>query len=355
MSEGSEEKTQDASSRKLTKLRGQGQLAQYRDASNALSYLIGVGLILAALPVLARFMSSYFDAVIAEVPNATLPGISALLIEGVTDAMTYLGSVLIILVLIAFVIGIVLNGGFIFSLDPISPKLSNIDPIGGFKRIFGKRAFIELAKSVVKLVAIAAVMWVFFNFATGELVRLPQCSFDCLVSVILMLLRWVLLLSAVLFLVLGILDIPLQSQLFLDQQKMTRTEAKNENKDMNMSSEVQREMRRIRNEAANSEPPKRGLKHVTLIVRSTDELMGFHYIPGETGVPVYCYREIGIMSDQTRAQIDERDIPVLTDDTILSQLSRGIRLGSSVPSDKFSLVAEVIYRAQAPSGRTLLS
>ena len=44
-----------------------------------------------------------------------------------------------------------LQVGFIFSFESVSPKLSKLNPIEGFKKYFQLKQYIELLKSVVKM------------------------------------------------------------------------------------------------------------------------------------------------------------------------------------------------------------
>lgn len=350
----SEEKTGEASQHKLSRLRDKGQLATYQDASNALSYLVGIAMVLVISAWFLAMLRDLFDMVFMQVPATSLAGIKQTVGMAVSQSFLRLGLFLGVLSLIGVLIGILLNGGMVFSVDPIKPKLQNIDPFQGLKRVFGKRAWIELIKSLVKLVAMAAIVFAIWVWAAGALLRLPICAPDCIAPIVLYLLKWVLFVSAGVFIVLALVDMPLQTRLFLDQQKMTRTEQKNERKDTDMSEEVSREMRRLRDEAANSPPPVRGLDKVTIVVRGGDVLAGFHYIQGETAIPIYCYREVGGVNPSTIDILAQRDIPLLEDAETAAKLMRGLKVGMTVPADRFTLIAMVIHRAQSPSGRRLL-
>lgn len=45
-----------------------------------------------------------------------------------------------------------LQVGFVFSGEPLAPKLERLNPVQGFQRIFSKRALVELLKSLLKVV-----------------------------------------------------------------------------------------------------------------------------------------------------------------------------------------------------------
>lgn len=64
--------------------------------------------------------------------------------------------------LAAFLMGLIVNYaqiGFLFTGEPMKMKLSKINPIQGFKRIFSLRSVVEFLKSILKLTAIAVIVY----------------------------------------------------------------------------------------------------------------------------------------------------------------------------------------------------
>src|SRR6185369_10012522 len=50
-----------------------------------------------------------------------------------------------------------LQVGVLFTLKTLTPKLSNVNPITGFERLFSRRSFIDFIKSILKLLIIGWV------------------------------------------------------------------------------------------------------------------------------------------------------------------------------------------------------
>src|SRR5699024_2027320 len=69
-----------------------------------------------------------------------------------------------------------LQVGFLFTTKPLEPKFSRINPIEGFKRIFSKKAFVELGKSIIKILLIGYVTYSFIKKRIGILVNLPSMA-----------------------------------------------------------------------------------------------------------------------------------------------------------------------------------
>src|SRR5262245_66689295 len=60
----------------------------------------------------------------------------------------------------AAIFGNIVQNGRIYSTEPITPKLSKISPMAGFKRLFSKTSLVNFAKGIAKLIIVgAAVVW----------------------------------------------------------------------------------------------------------------------------------------------------------------------------------------------------
>ncbi len=68
-----------------------------------------------------------------------------------------------------FVVGIVVNVlqvGFLFTGEPIQPKLSKINPVEGFKRLFSRRSVESLLRDIIKIIVVA---WIGYAATKGLL------------------------------------------------------------------------------------------------------------------------------------------------------------------------------------------
>ncbi len=68
--------------------------------------------------------------------------------------------------------------GAMFTTEPLKFKLSKIDPVKGFKRIFSVRALVELAKSLLKISFAGVVVFIILWLNMPEVMRLSQKSVE---------------------------------------------------------------------------------------------------------------------------------------------------------------------------------
>ncbi len=67
--------------------------------------------------------------------------------EVATHYFRLTGPVLLVAVVVGGFAASVLQTGFLFTSEPLQPKLENINPIEGAKKIFSRRALFDLLKN----------------------------------------------------------------------------------------------------------------------------------------------------------------------------------------------------------------
>ena len=87
------------------------------------------------------------------------PMVGMLLTEGLKTILLslapLLGAVFAMVIIIES-----LQTGFLFSLESLKPKFENLNPINGFKKFFALKQYIELLKSIIKMLAVGTVLFI---------------------------------------------------------------------------------------------------------------------------------------------------------------------------------------------------
>ena len=133
---------------------------------------------------------------------------------------------------------IVLNKGFIFTIDKIKFDLNKLNVMEGLKRLFAIKNLIDLSKTLVKLTIFIVSITLIFRLNLRAPFLVTACGFQCFGPTLYYFLVTIILISIVVFMMFGFMDIFLQQWLFLRDQKMTKTEAKKEQKDQEGSPET---------------------------------------------------------------------------------------------------------------------
>ena len=340
----SEEKTLPASQKKLRDLRRKGQVARSKDMVSGVALAGSLGyLMLGSVAIVAAALAMFEKA--GDVAAGNFDEGLASLTPVIGHAMTSVLLPLLILVPALVVVGsIVMLGGVPFSMDPISPKMEKINPAEGFKRIFKVRSLIELIKSLVKTIVIAAAFVAVLAGGLNALVLSPSSGLEAEIGVLHTLAMPLFGTAALLFLLAGGADIGLQKWLFLRDQKMSVTEMKRERKDMDGDPHVKRERKRIMREALRLAGGL-GMRRATIVIHDGGGMIvGLRYKINEMPAPVLVCRGRDARARTMLSEADQMRVAVAEDGELVRELFR-LPLGHGIPERLFRPVALALRNA----------
>jgi flagellar biosynthetic protein FlhB len=151
-----QERTEQATPKRLREAREQGQIARSRDLNSLILLLAASGGLLALgdtlLEALARQMrmglanerATLFD------PMALQGIFGKTMLEALLSFLPLLGVLFIAALLAPMALG-----GWTFSTQAIGPKWDRLDPVKGMGRIFSSRGLIEALKAFAKFLVVA--------------------------------------------------------------------------------------------------------------------------------------------------------------------------------------------------------
>ena len=139
--DSTEERTEEPTAKRLEKARSEGRVARSQELSVA-AMLIGTSIFL-------YFMGGYFVESLAEefaagfVFDRKLVFSDNIVLENLISLGLKSFFIIVPIFVLTFIIATIAAGaigGFVLSFEALAPKLSNINPLEGVKRIFGLRA-----------------------------------------------------------------------------------------------------------------------------------------------------------------------------------------------------------------------
>jgi type III secretion protein U len=333
----------------LSQAREKGQIAHSPDFVSALTTPIIIGYVWTAAGGIAERMQRAIE--ICDKVSET--GFDAALRQLVPLLVKQMALILVpifgVCLASAFAAGILANGGFIFALDPLMPKLQAIDPLKGFAKLFKMKAFIDLAKSLIKLATFIAVFVWIGRRALRPLATLPACGTGCMPTMLSSILAPLIESAMGVYITFGLGDFLIQKWIFARDMRMTRTEVKRERKDSDGDPQLKGALRRQRRES--SRGGRVGVNQTTLMVCSDVATVGLRFVQGETDLPyIVCRGRDG----RARALNDiarERGFPLVWDEGLAIALTTKLPTGSKIPPHLFKQVAQAIFLSGAARRR----
>jgi type III secretion protein U len=280
----SEEKSEKPSDTKLKKQREKGSVPSTQDLVGLFSTAAGIAVLLGTAAATWRPLAESF---------AEFSRISQLPLENaLNEAYQLFTSIFYRSVLpatgavigVAIIVNLIVNKGVVFSLEPVIPKPEKVSPVSGFKRIFGKRGWIEMLTATIRVLLWGGISYVIFLRWRDPLLNSIHCEEPCLGAIPAIIFTEATLGALILFVVLAASDIIIQKALFISEQKMSKTEVKQEQKDQQGSNEIKSERRRLAQEAQHG-PSKSGPKVATLCFYTEDAAIGILYHPPDYELP----------------------------------------------------------------------
>jgi flagellar biosynthesis protein FlhB len=163
---GDEDKTEEPTPHRLREARKKGQVMKSMEVNAAIN-LLGM---LFFLVIFWRYFLKLFDTLLyhylRELPGMAIDHLSAITLFhfSVEKFAGFVAPVLAVSLLLG-VASNLLQVGFLASGEAIKPQLSRINPAEGFKRIFSRRSLFELLKSLLKIVIVAVVCFLYLRGA----------------------------------------------------------------------------------------------------------------------------------------------------------------------------------------------
>ncbi len=255
-----------------------------------------------------------------------------------------------IFVLVAAVIGVVGNVaqiGFLFTFEPIIPKLEKLSPVEGAKKIFSMKNVFEFLKNVVKVSFLGYLLYKIIWASIPELLTMCYGTVDDIFPCLKVMLKRLAVYTAFGYIVIAIVDRLFQGRNFTKQMMMTKDEVKREYKEMEGSAEVKQAQRQFRNEILNGPDPAKAAKKSNVVVTNPTHLaVGIRYNASEAPLPRICALGEGRIAKIIRETALAEGIPVMEDKPLARALYAEGKIEDFIPDSLIEPVAELLKWAK---------
>lgn len=338
-----QDRTEEPTARKLRKAREEGQVARSIELPAA-AVVIGSFLLILMTGgwLMTRLADLFVSAFMFNTKTLAKP---ELLPAALGESLHQAFVLFIPLILLTIVLALVasgLTGGFFLSLKAVAPKASKLDPLQGFKRMFGTHALVELGKAILKFVLVTAVLWASMAANTDTLVAIGRMSLEpALWAAGVMIAKsavWVALSLAVI----AMIDVPFQKYEFLKRMRMTKQEVKDEMKDIEGRPEVKAQIRRRQREMSNARMMQR-VKDADVVITNPEHFaVALEYDPAGDGAPVLVAKGTDFMAQNIREEAARHGVQIFQAPPLARALYFTTELEQPVPEALYHAVAQVI-------------
>ena len=248
----------------------------------------------------------------------------------------------LLLTLVTVFIGPLAMGGWSFSTKALAPSFGKLNPLSGFKRMFGSNGLVELLKALAKFVLLGAVALTMFSTFKNDFLGLGLEPLAQGMEHGSALILWhYIALSAALILVAGI-DVPYQLWSHSKKLRMTLKEIQDEQKESNGNPEVKNKIRSVQREMAQQRMLQDVPDAQVIIVNPTHYAIALRYEDGKESAPRIVAKGMDLVSFRIREVASAHDVPIFTAPPLARALYYSTEIGQLIPTGLYLAVAKIL-------------
>jgi flagellar biosynthetic protein FlhB len=346
-------KTEQPTAKKLEESRKKGAPPLSRDMTSTITLLVSM--------VTLYTLGSYMLTSLKENTRDLLAGMGTITL---TPTSVYsillkqvysIGAVLapfLIMVMVAGVVAVVIQGGVSISTEKLSFKFEKINPLEGLKRFIKKEALVEAVKSIIKILIVGyiayqilrdemdAILYLTETDITGIFVFISHISFKIVIH------------TCGVMIVLAILDLAFVKWNYLQNLKMTKEEVKREHKDSDGDPQLKGKIRKMRYERA-----FRRLKHIVptadvVVTNPTHFAVAVKYDREKMAAPIVIAKGADHLALRIKALARESNVMLVENRFLARELYAQVKEGQEIPETLYVAVAELLAYVYGLKGKT---
>jgi type III secretion protein U len=328
--ESSEEKTEQPSAKKLRDARKKGQVAKSTDLSGALSLLAGLLTLIAMVPWIGSRMATLFLAVERTIATQEIYAVQNVILEGM-KLMVLISAVLALVTAFVFTASLWLQTGAVFSIEPSMPKMQNLNPASGLKKLFSMKSLVQFVQMLLKTSIIGAAVVLVLRQVVPDAIRVIHADVGAALVVTKSALMHVFIWCGGLFVILGIVDLAFQKWQFLRDQRMSKSEVKRELKEDEGDPHLVAERKSFGREVG-VEDQLRYMRVASIVFAHSDgRLVALAYRPKVHAMPLYVIRAKGKLANQVLSAAQQHKVRLVQDNEIVEGLYPTTTTGQPIP------------------------
>lgn len=343
------ERTEQPTPKRLEKARKKGHVPQSQELTSVVTLLILTVMVALLAPGLLRWSIMQI--------KTTLSGCGSDVFADSKSFLNFINAkmrdcVLIICPILAAlfagsVLACVVVSGLTFAPEALSLRFDQINPVSGFGRLVNGRSLVKLLASILKLVFVSLIVWIYLESSLDRLAGLRWGGSREMLAASAQIILGLMVRVGIALLAIAVADAFYQRWKYIQDLKMTRQEVRQERRDWEGSPEVKTRIRRVQIEMAmrriSTEVP-----HATVVlVNPTHVAVALRYDAREMDAPMLVAKGAGYLAEKIREIARAYGVPIITKPELARTIYSTVEPGSFIPERLYVAVAAVlamIYR-----------
>ena len=341
----SEEKTEQPTSKKIRDARNKGQVVQSKDLNSAISLLA----VFLGFTALSQFYIENLIGFYQYTMNMVEDTASLFTTNGIalyfSEAILMILKLSLPLLLIAMFSGVFVSYsqvGFLFTAEPLKPKLEKINPLKGLKNMFSAKSIVEMLKAIAISTLVLYVAYSYILDHINELLITLELEVGSIVVVMWDLIYNVVIRCAILMFAIGVFDFIYKKRKNKKELMMSKQEIKEEYKqsegDPQLKAKIKEKQRAFAMGRMMQEVPKADV----IITNPTHFAVALKYDTQLGEAPVVVAKGQDLIAQNIKKIGNEHEIPIVENKPLAQTLYKTVQIGAYIPADLYEAVAEVL-------------
>lgn len=344
MAEAAGEKTEEPTPHRLREARERGQVAKSREITTAFVLLLSYFLFRYMGEFMWHELTGMSHLILEQIPNAkdfSLSFVGYIMLMGIRGLAFTVAPIFGISFLATF-LAEALQTGFLFSADPLTPRLERISPAEGFKRIFSLQGFVELIKSIIKIIIVFYISWFAVKDSLPLIMSLVESSPWQAIIVGASIAYRIAIRVGLFYVAIAILDYLYRRWEYMRNLRMTRQEIKEEYKRLEGDPLIKQRMRDLQRQIAYQRMMAAVPQADVVVTNPTHIAVALLYQVQKMKAPQVLAKGERLIAEEIRKIAEEARVPVVENEPLARSIYRTTKVGQQIPPELYQAVAEVL-------------
>lgn len=338
-----QEKTEEATPRRLEKAREEGQVARSRELTTFMLLLGGVvGLWSMGAMLYGQLGMVMEQAFVFEREDAFQTNVMLSHAWDLGQRTLFALMPLFLLLAVVALTAPALLGGWLISAKSLKPQLSKLNPLKGLKRMFSTQALAELAKAIAKSVLVGGVSTAFLATHLGDFMSLMDQPISQALANAMRLAALASGLMVLTLVVVILIDVPYQLWSHAKKMRMSKEEIKREHKESEGDPLLKGRIRQQQQAMARGRMMSKVPEADVIVTNPTHYAVALAYQEGRMSAPRVVAKGADAVAARIRELGREHRVPLLEAPPLARALYRHVELDGEIPMTLYTAVAEVL-------------
>jgi flagellar biosynthetic protein FlhB len=242
----------------------------------------------------------------------------------------------------AAVAGHVMQSRPSFTLEKLKPDFAKLSLIAGLKRMFGIEGIMNLVKGLLKIGVVGFAVWTQIWPERNMLEAVMSQSPIDVVGDMSHLLYKVLMAALAALAAIAAADYILQRYRFMQRNKMSKQEIKEEYKQNEGDPQIKAKIRQIRQERAKKRMIAAVPEATVIITNPTHYAIALKYEQGKNAAPICVAKGVDALALKIREVAAAHNVPIVENPPLARALHATVEVDEVIPNEHFKAVAQVI-------------